>query len=84
MTSDDSGLEFRQKEMQFQLQKITDLVRLIVQKMDISAEMEVNDTSNIQRNDSHQRIKKVQLLLQASRRFASAGASYDRHLNEKL
>ena len=70
--------------MHNQLEKITDLVRLIVQKMDISAEMEINDTSDGQKNENHQRMKKLQLLFQASRRFASAGAPHDHHLNEKL
>jgi len=55
--------------MQRQLEKITDLVRLIVQKMEIPVEMEVDDASKNDRNDSWRRIKKFQRTFNAARRF---------------
>ncbi len=39
--------------MQRQLEKISDVVRLIAQKLEISAEMEVNDTSKSDKKESH-------------------------------
>jgi len=43
---------YRQKNIERQLEKITDLVRLIVQKMEIPAEMEDNDTSETDKNEN--------------------------------
>jgi hypothetical protein len=48
-----------------QLEKITDLVRLIVQKMEIPAEMEIDDTSK-----DDMRIQKLPHEFNTTRRFA--------------
>jgi hypothetical protein len=55
--------------MQRQLEKITDLVRLIVQKMEIPVEMEVDDASKNDKNNSWMRIKKFQRTFNIARRF---------------
>jgi hypothetical protein len=60
---------FRQQNMQRQLEKATDLVRLIVQKMEIPAEIEVDDTSKIDKNQIKMRIKKFRQTFNTVRRF---------------
>jgi hypothetical protein len=60
---------FRQQNMQRQLEKATDLVRLIVQKMEIPAEIEVDDTSKIDKNQIKMRIQKFRQTFNTVRRF---------------
>lgn len=60
---------YRHKEIQRQLEKITDMVRLIVQKMNIVTETEVDGTFDRSKTESHVRVKKFQQLFQAARRF---------------
>lgn len=60
---------FRQQDTQRQLEKLTDLVRLIVQKMEIPAEVEVDDTSSCDRNDVAIRMKKFRQTFTAVHRF---------------
>ena len=60
---------YRQQEMQRQLEKLTDLVRLIVQKMEIPAEVEVDDTSLSDRNDVSIRMKKLRQTFSAVQRL---------------
>ncbi len=55
--------------MQRQLEKATDLVRLIVQKMEIPAEIEVDDTSKIDKNQIKMRIQKFRQTFNTVRRF---------------
>jgi hypothetical protein len=65
----------RQKEMQHQLQKITDLIRSIVLKMNIVTETEMDYTFDRPKIASHARMKKFQQVFQASRRFTSSESS---------
>lgn len=66
---------FRQKDMQRQLEKITDLVRLIVQKMDIRTEMEGDDTHRTGPNENFLKMQKIRQTLQVARRFTRARPS---------
>ena len=58
-----------------QLEKITDLVRLIVQKMEIPAEMEIDDTS---KDDIT--IQKLRQEFNTTRRFALIPTSRLHHI----
>lgn len=55
--------------MQRQVEKLTDLVRLIVQKMEIPAEIEVDDTSSNDKNDVQMKMKKLRQTFSAVHRF---------------
>ena len=68
---------YRQKEMQRQLQKITDMVRLIVQKMNIVTEAEVDDAVDRSKTESHVRVKKFQQLFQTARRFTHSESLHE-------
>ncbi len=50
---------YRQKGMHRQLDKITDLIRLIIQKLEIPAEIEVDDSSKINANENLKKIQKI-------------------------
>ena len=60
----------RQKDMQRQLEKITDLVRLIVQKMDIRMEVEGDDTTRGGKNGNFAKAQKIRQTLSVARRFS--------------
>jgi hypothetical protein len=61
--------------MQRQLEKITDLVRLIVQKMNIPAEIEVDDISKSDKNQMKTKIEKFRQTFSAVRRFKQMQSS---------
>ena len=55
------------------MEKLTDLVRLIVQKMEIPAETEVDDISpSNEKNDVQLRLKKLRQTFSAVHRFQQA------------
>ncbi|CAF4493224.1 unnamed protein product [Didymodactylos carnosus] len=56
----------RQKDMQRQLEKLTDLVKLIVQKMDIHTEADVDDAPHT----GPINMEKLQQIIIAARRFS--------------
>ena len=59
----------RQQDMQRQVEKLTDLVRLIVQKMEIPAKIEMDDTSSNEKNDVQMRLKKLRQTFSAVHRL---------------
>ena len=61
--------------MQRQLEKITDLVRLIVQKMDIRTEMEGDDTHQAGKNENLLKMQKIRQTLNVARRFTRTRSS---------
>jgi hypothetical protein len=65
----------RQKDMQRKLDKITDLVRLVVQKMEISTEMEANDTNQSGKNENFIKMQKFRQTLNVARRFSRLRSS---------
>ncbi|CAF4822945.1 unnamed protein product [Rotaria sp. Silwood1] len=65
----------RQKNMQQQLEKITDLVRLVLQKMEIHTEMESNDTTSNDKNENFIRMQKFRQVFNITRRFSHARPS---------
>lgn len=74
---------FRQKDMQRQLEKITNLVRLVVQKMEIRTEIESDDIYQGGKNGNNKKIQKVRYALNAARRFSRAQNSPFEH-SDKL
>ena len=62
----------RQKEVQRQLDKITDLVRLVVQKMEIRTEIEADDSPRTDRTESLAKMQKFRQTLNVARRFSRA------------
>lgn len=66
---------FRQKDMQRQLEKITDLIRLIVQKMEIRTEMETDDIHQSVKNDNFLKMQKIRQTLNVARRFTRTRGS---------
>ncbi|CAF1483084.1 unnamed protein product [Adineta steineri] len=58
----------RQKGLQHQLEKVTDLVRLVVQKMEIPAEIEVNDASKSDKNEKMKKLQKFRHAVSVTRR----------------
>ncbi len=71
------SIEFlcRQKDMQRQLEKITDLVRLVVQKMEIRTEMEGDDTHRDGKKENLMKMQKIRQTLSVARRFSRARSS---------
>jgi hypothetical protein len=65
----------RQKDMQRKLDKITDLVRLVVQKMEIRTEMEANDTNQSGKNENFIKMQKFRQTLNVARRFSRLRSS---------
>ncbi len=65
----------RQKDMQRKLDKITDLVRLVVQKMEIRTEMEGDDTYRSGKNENFMKMQKVRQTLNVAHRFARLRSS---------
>lgn len=65
----------RQKDMQRQLEKITDLVRLIVQKMEIRTEIETDDTHQTGKNENFLKMQKIRQTLHVARRFTRTRGS---------
>lgn len=61
--------------MQRQLEKITDLVRLVVQKMDIRTEMESDDIHQGGKNANNSKLQKIRHSLSAARRFSRVRSS---------
>ncbi len=59
----------RQKDMQHQLEKIADLVRLVVQKMEIRTEMEGDDVRRGGTNENFMKMQKMRQTLNVARRF---------------
>ncbi|CAF0765651.1 unnamed protein product [Adineta steineri] len=83
--SDESGTESalfvelykqkrRQKDMQRQLEKITDLIRLVVQKMDIHTEAEGDETKS-GKHENFMKMQRIRQTLNAARRFSRAPSS---------
>jgi len=60
----------RQKDMQRQLEKITDLIRLVVQKMEIRTEMDGDDNYRGGKNENFMKMQKFRQTLNAARRFS--------------
>ena len=61
--------------MQRQLEKITDLVRLVVQKMEIRTEMEGDDTHRDGKKENLMKMQKIRQTLSVARRFSRARSS---------
>jgi len=61
--------------MQRKLDKITDLVRLVVQKMEIRTEMEANDTNQSGKNENFIKMQKFRQTLNVARRFSRLRSS---------
>lgn len=55
--------------MQQQLEKVTDLIRLMVQKLEIHAELVNDDSPKCERNEKFVKIQKVRRTISATRRF---------------
>jgi hypothetical protein len=55
--------------MQRQLEKITDLVRLVVQKMEIRTEIEGDDSTYGGKNENFMKMQKIRQTLNVARRF---------------
>jgi hypothetical protein len=70
-----NGFLCRQKDMQRQLEKITDLVRLVVQKMEIHTEMEGDDTNRGGKNENFMKMQKFRQTLNVARRFTRSRSS---------
>jgi hypothetical protein len=70
--------------MQRQLEKMTDLVRLIVQKMQIPAEMEVDDTSKGDKNESWTKLQKLRQSINVTRRISHMQSSTSNTLSYDL
>lgn len=62
----------RQKDMQRHLEKIADMVRLIVQKMEIRTEMDGDDVNRGTRNENLVKMQRIRQALNAARRFSRA------------
>ncbi|CAF4561944.1 unnamed protein product [Rotaria sp. Silwood2] len=60
----------RQKDTQRQLEKITDLVRLVLQKMEIHTETESDDTTSHNKNENFLRMQKFRQVFNVTRRFS--------------
>jgi len=56
--------------MQRQLEKITELLRLIVQKMEISTEIVIDDRSKCDKNDACIKVQKLRQTFNVVRRFS--------------
>lgn len=65
----------RQKDMQRKLEKITELVRLIVQKMEIRTEVEGDDTNLDHKNEKFIKMQKFRQTLNVARRFSRLRSS---------
>jgi len=74
---------FRQKDMQRQLEKITNLVRLIVQKMEIRTEIESDDIYQGGKNGNNKKVQKIRYALNAARRLSRVPISPFEH-SDKL
>jgi len=61
--------------MQRQLEKITDLVRLIVQKMDIHTEIEGDETTRGGKHENFMKMQKIRQTLNVARRFSRVRSS---------
>ena len=55
--------------MQQQLEKVTDLIRLMLQKLEIQAEVENDDSPKGDRNDKFVKMQKIRQTISAARRF---------------
>jgi hypothetical protein len=66
---------YRQKDAQRQLEKLTDLVRLIVQKMEIRSETDVDDVSTGNKNEHFMKMQKFRQTLNVARQFARPRSS---------
>jgi hypothetical protein len=60
---------YRQKDMQRQLEKITDLVQSIVQKMEISTEIVIDDRSKCDNKDNCMKTQQFRQTLNVARRI---------------
>lgn len=69
---------YRQKEMQHQLEKITDLVRLIVQKLGISTDIVTEDRSTCDNQERSIKIQKLRHTFNAARRFSRFRSSINK------
>jgi hypothetical protein len=58
-----------------QLEKTNALVRLIVQKMEIPAEMEIDDASKCDKNENSMKMQKFRRTLNVARRFSRLQSS---------
>ncbi|CAF0983219.1 unnamed protein product [Adineta ricciae] len=65
----------RQKDMQRQLEKITDLVRLIVQKMEIRTEIEGDDRTTGGKHENFLKAQKIRQTINVARRFSRVRSS---------
>ena len=61
--------------MQRQLEKITDLVRLVVQKMEIRTEIEGDDSHRDGKNEKFVKMQKFRQTLNVARRFSRVRSS---------
>lgn len=68
-------LYFRQKDLQRQIEKTTDLVRLIVQKMEIHTEIESDDVIESYKSEHAAKMKKFHQTFQTARRFMNTGST---------
>lgn len=55
--------------MQQQLEKVSDLIRLILQKLEIQAELVNDDSSKSDRKDKFVKIQRIRRTISAARRF---------------
>ncbi|CAF1093211.1 unnamed protein product [Rotaria sordida] len=62
----------RQKDMQRQLEKMTDLVRLVLQKMEIQTETESDDITSNDKNENFLKMQKFRHVFNVARRFSHA------------
>ncbi|CAF1060727.1 unnamed protein product [Rotaria sordida] len=62
----------RQKDMQRQLEKMTDLVRLVLQKMEIQTETESDDITSNDKNENFLKMQKFRHVFNVTRRFSHA------------
>ena len=62
-------IDRRQKEIQQQLAKVTDLIRLVVLKLDIHSDIMVDDQTQTNTNDNFKKVRKIRQTLNVARRF---------------
>ncbi len=60
---------YRQKDTQRQLEKITELVQLIVQKMEISTEIVIDDRSKFDNREDSMKTQQLRRTLNVARRL---------------
>ena len=65
-------LSCRQKDVQRQLEKISNLLRLIVQKMEIHTEIDNDNATQDEKHESFAKMRKFRNVFHATRRFARA------------